>query len=266
MQETGRAGRDGLNSTCLLCMYLPSLPRSYIQHTNPGLFQVYSFGDAFVVSQATMYETDNILSLLRLVNSHECRRRSLLSYYGDRLFNYVKPSGRCCDVCDGTTEPRPSLDVTHVASRVLQFCEDQGGMLAGRKMLAQKIQKKFPLAGLKELSQDMWDNLLQWLVIERYLEVDRPGERGGGQLKVRPSRYSQLYVLAHWLLGQVVKCRRTNNLLQLGGQKVYLPWPLRFNELNVRGTSDHFPLRWTEALAQKFIMSEDSDRSTSPQI
>ncbi|KAF8610563.1 P-loop containing nucleoside triphosphate hydrolase protein [Ceratobasidium sp. AG-I] len=226
MQETGRAGRDGLNSTCLL---------------------LYSFGDAFIVPQLTMYETDNILSLLRLVNSHECRRRSLLSYYGDKHFNYTKPSGRCCDVCDGTTERRPSLDVTHVASRLLQFCEDQGGLLAGRKTLAQKMQRKFPVAALKELSQDMWDNMIQWLVIERYLVVDRPGERGGGQLKV-------------------VKCRRTNNLLQLGGQKVYLPWPMRFNELNVRGVSDHFPLRWTEALAQKFIAGEDSERSSSPEI
>lgn len=131
-----------------------------------------------------MYETDNILSLLRLINSLECRRRSLLSYYGDKLFNYKRPSGRCCDICDGTTEARPSLEITYVASRVLQFCEDQGGLLAGRKTLAQKIQKKFPVAALKELSQDMWDNLIQWLVIERYLEVDRPGERGGGQLRV----------------------------------------------------------------------------------
>ena len=222
MQETGRAGRDGLNSTCLLrtCLLLPSL--NHMQTAGPASVVVYSFGDAFIVPQLTMYETDNILSLLRLINSHECRRRSLLSYYGDKLFNYAKPSGRCCDVCDGTTEQRPSLDVTHVASRLLQFCEDQGGLLAGRKTLAQKMQKKFPVAALKELSQDMWDNMIQWLVIERYLVVDRPGERGGGQLKVQQSHYSWLYAPTDYLL-------RSSNV---GGLTTYFSWVVkRFTSL-----------------------------------
>lgn len=207
MQETGRAGRDGRNATCLL---------------------LYSFGDAFQVPQLTAYETSNILALLWLINSTNCRRRALLSYYGDKLFKYTANTTRCCDVCDGMTSDRPSLEVTSIARRVLQFCENKPEALKGRKDLAQQLHKRFTPEGRREPTLDMWEKLLQWLVIEQYLEIDRPGERGGGQVKL-------------------IKSRKMNNLLQEGGQQVHLPWSLRFNELNVREEGDgEFRLRWTE--------------------
>lgn len=229
MQETGRAGRDGLSATCLL---------------------LYSFGDAFRVPQVTTHETTNILALLWLINSTNCRRRALLSYYGDKLFKYTAYNRRCCDVCDGMTDKRPSLDVTPIARRVLQFCENKPEVLKGRKDLSQQLYKRFNPEGKREPTYDMWEKLIQWLVIEQYLEIDRPGERGGGQIKL-------------------IRSHKMNNLLQGGGQQVHLPWCLRFNELNVREEGDgDFRLRWTEELVDLLNLPDDdsSKRDSSPDL
>lgn len=177
MQETGRAGRDNLNATCLLCRF------SFTSKTCTNSSLVYSFGDAFKVAQQTAYETNSLLALLWLINSTNCRRRALLSYYGDKLFRYTSPNSRCCDVCDGMTGERPSLDVTSLASRVLRYCESRQDM-KGRKDLARRLSECFNAKGHREPTQDMWDRFIQWLIVEQYLEVQRPGERGGGQLKV----------------------------------------------------------------------------------
>lgn len=83
------------------------------------------------------------------------------------------------------TDKRPSLDVTPIARRVLQFCENKPEVLKGRKDLSQQLYKRFNPEGKREPTYDMWEKLIQWLVIEQYLEIDRPGERGGGQIKVR---------------------------------------------------------------------------------
>ncbi|KAB5596400.1 Bloom syndrome protein [Ceratobasidium theobromae] len=227
MQETGRAGRDNLNATCLL---------------------LYSFGDAFKVAQQTAYETNSLLALLWLINSTNCRRRALLSYYGDKLFRYTSPNSRCCDVCDGMTGERPSLDVTSLASRVLRYCESRQDM-KGRKDLARRLSECFNAKGHREPTQDMWDRFIQWLIVEQYLEVQRPGERGGGQLKV-------------------VRSPKTNNLLRQGGQQVHLPWSLRFNELHVRKADEDFPLRWTEEVVRSLDTHEEiaSSRESSQEL
>ncbi|KAH7340717.1 P-loop containing nucleoside triphosphate hydrolase protein [Rhizoctonia solani] len=103
MQETGRAGRDGNPATCVL---------------------LYAFGDAFQVPHTTQFQTDCILALLWLVNSTNCRRRALLSYYDDNFFNYDSMNHRCCDVCDGMAGGRPHLEITSLAGRVLEYIRD----------------------------------------------------------------------------------------------------------------------------------------------
>ncbi|CAE6521022.1 unnamed protein product [Rhizoctonia solani] len=220
MQQTGRAGRDGNPATCVL---------------------LYAFGDAFRVAQTTHFQTECVLALLWLINSTNCRRRALLSYYNDTSFSYGSTNHRCCDVCDGMVSGRPHLEITTIAGRVLEYIRDfheHKHGLVGRVELSKRLSEQFN-DGQKEPTVEMWDKLLQWLVIEQFLEVQRPGEKAGGQIKL-------------------VRNSRTHNLIQGTGPRIYLPWSMRFNELHVRGDSKDFPLKWTEEVVRSLDVLEDS--------
>ncbi|KAG8729805.1 hypothetical protein FRC12_020693, partial [Ceratobasidium sp. 428] len=160
MQETGRAGRDGLRATCLL---------------------LYAFDDAFKVRHDTQYQNENVHALLRFINFPNCRRRSLLSYYRDENYNYGAFNPRCCDVCDSRDIEQPSLNITFIAFRALRYYERQKE-LVGAKLLGVQLRKHF-VAVEDETTDDMWTSIVHLLIIERYLEKDKPGQQGGGKIK-----------------------------------------------------------------------------------
>ncbi|KAG8713639.1 hypothetical protein FRC08_013013 [Ceratobasidium sp. 394] len=231
MQETGRAGRDGRDATCLL---------------------LYAFDDAFKVRCDTQYQTDNIYALLRLINFSNCRRRSLLSYYGDKSFAYNVHRARCCDVCESRVNgvvPRPDLNITPIARRALHYYERQKGAV-GSNILADLLQKYFGAISIKETTVDMWKRIVQLLIIDRYLEKDRSGEQGGGQVKL-------------------VRGSRTNNVLRNGGLQVWLPWSMRFREHYPGEPNEEWPLLWTESIVEKLTeidVDDESSREQSPDL
>ncbi|KAG9097526.1 hypothetical protein FS749_006109 [Ceratobasidium sp. UAMH 11750] len=231
MQETGRAGRDGRDATCLL---------------------LYAFDDAFKVRCDTQYQTDNIYALLRLINFSDCRRRSLLSYYGDKSFAYNVHRARCCDVCESRVNgvvPRPDLNITPIARRALHYYERQKGAV-GSNILADLLQKYFGAISIKETTVDMWKRIVQLLIIDRYLEKDRSGEQGGGQVKL-------------------VRGSRTNNVLRNGGLQVWLPWSMRFREHYPGEPNEEWPLLWTESIVEKLTeidVDDESSREQSPDL
>ncbi|MBI9094795.1 MAG: DNA helicase RecQ [Sphaerochaeta sp.] len=86
-QETGRAGRDGLPSRCILFFGSSDISR-----------QQY-----FLTQMQDLQEQnkakENLNTLIRFVTVHECRRKQILSYFGEA---YESPCNNC-DVCNGTT-------------------------------------------------------------------------------------------------------------------------------------------------------------------
>ncbi len=100
-QETGRAGRDGLPSDCLL---------------------LFSGGDAakqthFIEEIADDHEKQVARSQLRRMlhyaESAGCRRRELLAYFGETF------PGDNCGACDNCLEPRETYDGTVLAQKFL---------------------------------------------------------------------------------------------------------------------------------------------------
>lgn len=100
-QETGRAGRDGLASECLL---------------------FYSRGDIlkqkrFIEEKSDEAERENALAQLNhmadYAEAESCRRQILLGYFGETM------ESDTCGACDNCLAPREAVDVTTVSQKFL---------------------------------------------------------------------------------------------------------------------------------------------------
>ncbi|MGH2831313.1 MAG: RecQ family ATP-dependent DNA helicase [Solirubrobacteraceae bacterium] len=77
-----------------------------------GRLDVQSADWAIKVAQDRGWESYRAIE--QFVSSGHCRRAQILQYFGDD--RPPKPTVRCCDICDGASEPltRPSIDTTQL--------------------------------------------------------------------------------------------------------------------------------------------------------
>jgi ATP-dependent DNA helicase RecQ len=103
-QETGRAGRDGLEADCVL-LYSPSDAMTWhsIFATSADLPD-----DILVAMQEHLREME------RYCHASVCRHRSLVNYFGQP---YEKSSCNACDICLGDTTTNPDSQV--IAQKIL---------------------------------------------------------------------------------------------------------------------------------------------------
>ncbi len=100
-QETGRAGRDGLPSDCLLLF-------------NPGdIAKQTHFIEEMTDAHEQQVARAQLRQIVHYAESSGCRRAELLDYFGE---NFALSQ---CGACDNCLEPRASYDGTVLAQKFL---------------------------------------------------------------------------------------------------------------------------------------------------
>jgi ATP-dependent DNA helicase RecQ len=99
-QETGRAGRDGLPSECVLLFSASDVAKQL------HFIDEKSEGEARIARE-------QLRQMVHYAETRECRRETLLRYFGEQF------SQQSCDGCDNCLQPRETFDGTVPAQKFL---------------------------------------------------------------------------------------------------------------------------------------------------
>jgi ATP-dependent DNA helicase RecQ len=172
-QEIGRAGRDGTPADAHMIYGLQDIRmrRVFIEDEDSG-------------PERKRREHKRLDTLVGYCEAPECRRRSLLAYFGET----IEPCGNC-DVC---IDPVEMADGTEHGLKVLTTVQGSGQIYGAvhivdilRGMNTEKIAKaghdNLPAYGAgAELRKQEWQSIIRQLVASGFLRLDVQGYGGLG--------------------------------------------------------------------------------------
>ena len=167
-QETGRAGRDGLEATAWMLYGVEDVVRRN---------NMVKEGTADEAHK--MIERNNLNAMFSLCEVATCRRQVLLNYFGDNL---EEPCGNC----DNCLNPPKTFNATEACQKALSTAY-RTGQIFGTNYLIEvlrgtdnpKIKAKkhdqLSVYGIgKDLSDSDWKNIFRQLIVLGYLKVNPP--------------------------------------------------------------------------------------------
>ncbi|MCC6545341.1 MAG: DNA helicase RecQ [Nitrospirae bacterium] len=165
-QETGRAGRDGLKSECVL--FFSYADKFKLEH--------------FIEQKADEKEKQSAYRQLREImaycESRVCRRKMLLAYFGE---DFDEPD---CGNCDNCLEPGEKFDGTIAAQKILSCIYRTGerfgityvaDVLTGsrnQKILENRHDTIKTYGVGKEYPKEQWQSFTRELIQAGYLKLD----------------------------------------------------------------------------------------------
>jgi ATP-dependent DNA helicase RecQ len=210
-QEIGRAGRDGLNSHCLLLFSYADVQKIkyFIDQKEPAVKRVANI---------------HLSALLRFAESEVCRRIPLLNYFGE---NYQIEKCSTCDNC--LAEDKELVDLTIPAQKFLSCVKRTGEKFGSGHLIdvlrASKAKKvlqfghdKLSTYGIgADFSKKQWLQLSRQFLHKGFLAQDmefgslKLTDKGWDVLKGRSEVWGQL-APEHTVERLVEKSQRSDNL------------------------------------------------------
>ncbi len=165
-QETGRAGRDGLEGVCVLFYqfsdvvklekFMKEKPLSEREAGKHLLYEMAAFAESGV-----------------------CRRKQILHYFGEEF-----EDSRCGKMCDNCRHPRPFYDATQHVTLALRAVNETGGRFGMNYLVSvlrgsqsQQIKElghdQLSIFGAaKDIDEKLWKSVFGQLLIHDFLAKD----------------------------------------------------------------------------------------------
>ncbi len=166
-QETGRAGRDGLEGKCIL--YYSQKDLQKLEH----LLKDKPFSEREMNTQL-------INETVHYIESGACRRKTILYYFGEEY------PDEACGNCDNCINPKEKLEVSDSSKLVLQAVKDlneqfniaylidfiQGNPTSQIKTFKHNKLKSFGNGAIMEMEDNFWNSLIRQMMLEDLLYKD----------------------------------------------------------------------------------------------
>jgi ATP-dependent DNA helicase RecQ len=161
-QETGRAGRDGLDSEAILF------------YGQGDVMKLRSFAQVEGNEEQTAILMQKLALMVQFCETRRCRRKYLLNYFGEKTVEH-------CNNCDTCLNKAELVDATVPAQKILSAVVRLNERFGGnyvidvlRGSMAEKIRpehKGLSVFGKgKDLSKEIWQHYLRELVQDGYLQ------------------------------------------------------------------------------------------------